>query len=237
MNLKNKTILITGGNSGLGFEVARQLVAKGAQVIILGKDKTKVEQAKNKIGGDLVSTIVCDLRDHGQIKKSMAGIKKLDVLINNASIIAYKHIDEHDSQNIRDMVDANFLGTIYVTKELFPIFRKQDSGTIINVSSTSGLSTGGHTQQSVYTATKFAVSGFTDGLKRDVDELGLNLRVLGFYPGGMKTNLYPSAGVDKDISSFMNPVEVAKIIVFMLECPDSIKMDHVVVNRNKNVRS
>src|SRR5512139_761860 len=121
MELKNKTVLITGGNSGLGFEVAKQLVAKGAKVTILGKDKAKVNKAK----------------------------KEIDVLVNNASIIAYKYADEHDPQNIRDMVDANFLGTVFVTRELFPLFRKQNSGTIINVSSTSGLPTGGHTQQSV----------------------------------------------------------------------------------------
>ena len=235
MDLKNKTVLITGGNSGLGFEIARQLVGKDAKVIILGKDKEKLDKAKKTLG-EKASTIVCDVRNYDEIAKNLSGVKELDVLVNCASIINYKYLHEHDPQNIKDIVDANLLGTIYTTRELFPLFKKQNSGTIINVSSTSGLPTGGHTSQSVYTASKFGVYGFTEALKRDVEELGVNIRVLGFYPGGMRTNLYSSAGLEKDTSDFMDPVEVAKVVVFMIECPDGIRMDHVVINRNKNAK-
>jgi NADP-dependent 3-hydroxy acid dehydrogenase YdfG len=64
-------------------------------------------------------------------------------------------------------------------------------------------------------------------------EEGKSIKVLGFYPGGMNTNLFSKANLDKDTSKFMDPKEIAEIIVFIVERPSSINMDHVVVNRNK----
>jgi len=235
MNLKNKTVLITGGNSGLGFETAKELVKKQSKVIILGKDKQKVEKAKKLLNSPLVSTLVCDLRDQKQIEAVVKNIKDIDVLINCAGIIAYHPLEKHDVQNIKDVIDTNLLGTVFMTRAILPIMKKKNKGTIVNIASASGLMTGGHPNESVYMASKFGVSGFTEGLKKEIDALKKNIRVLGFYPGGMQTELFSKSGMNKDISNFMPPAEVAKVVVFMLERPDSVKMDHVVVNRNKNL--
>lgn len=235
MNLKNKTILITGGNSGLGFEVAKELVKKQSKVIILGKDRQKVEKAKKLLGFSSVTGLVCDLRDHKQIERVVKNIKDIDVLINCAGIIAYHPLDKHDVQNIKDVIDTNLLGTIYMTRAMLPKMKKKNSGIIINVSSTSGLMTGGHPNESVYIASKFGVTGFTEALKKEISEEKKNIRVLGFYPGGMRTELFAKSGMDKDTSSYMSPAEVAKVVVFILERPDSINVDQIVVNRNKNL--
>lgn len=235
MKLKNKVALITGGTSGLGFEIAKQLIGKGAEVIILGRSEKNVKGARTKLNSKFVSTLVCDLRKYDQIKDALKKIERLDILINCAGIIAYQPLDLHDPKNIKDIIDANLLGTIYATRELLPVFKKQNSGTILNVSSTSGLMTGGHPQQCAYIASKFGVSGFTEALKKEINDEKLNVRVLGFYPGGMNTKLFAKAGMDKDTAKFMDPVEIAEIITFMLERSESIKMDHVVVNRNKNI--
>ena len=182
-----------------------------------------------------IFSITCDLRDYDDIKKKLSLIRHLDILINNAGIIAYKNLDTHDPQNIKDIVDTNLLGTIYVTRELLPILKKQNAGTIMNISSASGLPTGGYPGECAYVASKFGVTGFTETLKKELGEEGKNIRVLGFYPGGMNTQLFSKSGDEKDTSQFMDPREIAKIIVFILERPESIKMDHVVVNRNKNL--
>jgi len=233
MNLKNKTILITGGNSGLGFEIAKILLEKGSKIIILGKDKTRTKDALQKLNSNSVSTIVCDLRNLSEIEKAAKKIKKLDVLVNCAGIIAYQPLEKHDSQNIKDILDTNLLGTVYMTRSILPLMKKNNSGTIMNISSTSGLPTGGHAYESVYMASKYGVAGFTEGLKKEISEEKKKIRILGFYPGGMKTELFAKSGLKKDTSSFMDPKEIAKIVVFILERPESIKMDHVVVNRNK----
>lgn len=233
MKLKNKTVLITGASSGLGFETAKLLVKKGAKVIVLGKDESRVEQARKDLNSSLVSTIVCDIRSSDQVNKTVGKIKKLDVLINSAGIIAYCPLEKHDPQNIKDIIDTNLLGTIYITKSILRLMKKNNNGTIVNISSTSGLPSGGHANESIYMASKYGVTGFTEGLKKEIGEEKKNIRIIGFYPGGMKTELFAKSGLDKDISNFMNPKEIAEIIVFMLERPESIKMDHVVVNRNK----
>lgn len=235
MTLKNKTVLVTGGNSGLGFEVAKELVRKKCKVIILGKDKQKLEEAKEKLGSSLVSNIVCDLRNYHQIEKAADRVNDVDILINCAAIIAYHPLELHDWENIKDIIDTNLLGTIYMTRAILPGMKKKNSGTIVNVSSTSGLMTGGHSQECAYMASKFGVTGFTEALKKEINEEKKNVRVVGFYPGGMQTPLFAKSGLDKDTSKFMPPAEIAKIIVFILERPDSIKMDHVEVNRNKNL--
>ena len=233
--MKTKTALISGGNSGLGLEIAKLLSKKNYKIIILGKDKNKLEVAEKKIKTNNISSLVCDLREYKNIKNIESKIKNVDILINCAGIIAYQKLDQQDPDNIKDIIDVNLLGTIYLTKTVYPHMKKRNSGIIVNVSSTSGLPTGGHPNESVYIASKAGVHGFTDAFKKDVQAEKLNIKVLGFYPGGMNTNFFSKSGVDTDTSNFMNPKEVAKIVVFMIERPSSIKLDHLVVNRNKNI--
>ena len=218
MNLSGKTAIVTGGNSGLGLEIVNELKEKGCQVITVGKTN---------------SNLTCDLRDYEQIKALR--INKVDVLINCAGIIAYQPLEKHNPQNIKDVIDTNLLGTIYMTQRVLPIMIQQNSGIIFNISSTSGLMTGGHSGESVYMASKYGVSGFTEGLKKEMEADKRKIKVIGFYPGGMNTELFSKSGQDKDTSSFMDPKEIAKIIVFVLERPDSINIDHLVVNRNKSI--
>jgi short-subunit dehydrogenase len=228
-----KKVLITGGNAGLGLEVTKLLLNKDYEVSILSKDKKKLESVQKELDSKKLSHIQCDLRNYDEIKNAVSKIDDIDILINCAGIIAYKKLEEHNPQNIKDIIDTNLLGTILITREILPKFKKQNSGVIMNVSSTSGLMTGGHAKESAYIASKFGVTGFTEALRKEMQEEKKNIKVLGFYPGGMNTNFFTKAGLDKDTSKYMNPTEVAEIIVFMLERPNSLNMDHVVVNRNK----
>ncbi len=233
MKLKNKTALITGGNSGLGFQTAKLLVKKGVKVIILGRDKNRVEKACKDLDSTLVSSIVCDVKNSNQVEKAIETIKQLDILINSAGIIAYHPLEKHGLKNIKDIINTNLLGTIYITRSIIKLMKRDNCGTIVNVSSTSGLPSGGHANESIYMASKYGVTGFTDGLKKEISDEKKNIRIIGFYPGGMNTELFAKSGLDKDTSNFMDPKEIAKIVIFLLEQQESIKIDHVVVNRNK----
>jgi short-subunit dehydrogenase len=233
MNLKFKTALITGGNSGLGLEITKQLLGKGCKVIILGKDEKNVQSALDELKNENATSVICDLRNPDDIQKVGKKLKDVDILINCAGIIGYYNLEDHPQEDIQAQIEVNLLGTIYMTQAILPIMKKQNSGIIVNVSSTTGLH--GKPQESVYAASKFGVRGFTEALQEELKEQESALGVLGFYPGGMNTKLFEKGGVDKDTSSFMDPEEIAKILVFMLERPESIKMDQVVVNRNKGV--
>jgi short-subunit dehydrogenase len=202
-------------------------------VIILGKDEKNVQSALDELKNENASSVICDLRNSKDIENTSENLKNVDILINCAGIIGYYNLEDHPKEDIQAQIEVNLLGTIYMTQAILPTMKKQNSGTIINVSSTTGLH--GKPQESVYAASKFGVRGFTEALQEELKEQESAVRVLGFYPGGMNTKLFVKGGVDKDTSSFMDPEEIARIVVFMLEHPDSIKMDQVVVNRNKGV--
>lgn len=224
-------VLITGCTSGLGYEISKALLAEGASVIGIGRNSKKLNEME-KVSAQFKG-VVCDISDQRSIDESLAKVGDIDVLINNAGIIAYQPLEKHAVGNIADIINTNVLGTILVTAKFVESFKQRNSGTIVNISSTSGLSTGGHADESVYMASKYAVRGFTEGLKKEFNEVKSAVRVLGFYPGGMQTELFARSGMEKDTSGFMDPAEVAKVIVFMIKTPDSIKIDHIVLNRNK----
>ena len=230
-----KKIVITGGNSGLGLEITKLFLEDNYNVVIIGKNEDSLKSVKNELNSDNLKTIQCDLRNNEEIEKNLESIKDIDILINNAGIIKYSSLEEHNSQSIIDIINTNLLGTILVTKKLLPQLKKSNSGIIMNVSSTSGLMTGGHANESIYMASKFGVTGFTESLKREMQEQKLNVKVLGFYPGGMQTQLFAKSGLEKDTSKFMDPKEIAKVMKFIIERPEGINMDHIVVNRNKAI--
>ena len=89
--------------------------------------------------------------------------------------------------------------------------------------------------QSVYVASKFGVKGFTESLEQDLEKT--NIKVFGFYPGGMATGLFTKSGNDKPNSDWMNTAKVAEIIVFMIERDDSLIMNHVVLNKRQTKTS
>ena len=149
MVLTGKKALVTGGNSGLGLEVVKELIKTKCKVVILGKDTTKVEEAKLDLKSNLVSSVICDLRSQPQIEKTVQQVGDIDILINCAGIIAYQPLPAHDPKNIRDIVETNLLGTIYVTRSVLPSMLARNSGIIMNISSTSGLPTGGSPNESV----------------------------------------------------------------------------------------
>ncbi|OGD54693.1 hypothetical protein A3J78_01505 [Candidatus Beckwithbacteria bacterium RBG_13_35_6] len=229
MNLKNKTVLITGGNSGLGFAIAKELVKKNSKIIILGKDKKGVEMARKKLNSPLISTIVCDLRDYKDIQKKLKNIRHLDILINNAGVWLEGQLQNNKFLDIANVININLTGLICITKIILPIMLKKNHGIIFNISSTSGINP--KTNQSIYIASKYGVTGFTKSLQKDLENT--NIKVFGFYPGGMKTNLFNKTNSKKDVSNFMDPQQIAKIIVFILQRPQSVNMDHVVINRSK----
>lgn len=136
-------------------------------------------------------------------------------------------MDDNSEEKISEVIDTNIKGVIFTTKVALAHMRKQKSGFILNIVSTSGLK--GRKDQSVYVASKFAVRGFTDSLKEDL--AGTHIKVAGFYPGGMNTRLFEKAGFTKENSKWMDTNKVASIVIFMLKQDDEMILDHVVLNR------
>ena len=180
---------------------------------------------------------MCDVSDAEQVNKTVRGIVKnfgkIDILINNAGVWLEGPIQENSVERISKLIDVNLKGVIYMARAVLPTMIARNNGFIINIASTSGLR--GWENQAVYVSSKFGVTGFTKSLQLDLAKT--NIKVAGFYPGGMRTKIFERAGFPTDIKEWMDTEEVAKVIVFMLKQDDTMILDHVVLNKRKTKTS
>lgn len=234
MLLKNKTAIITGASDGLGKEVALALGSQGVNLALIARDKVKLEEVKKQINDVKVEIYPCDLKELTIIKSTVNQIivdfKAIDILLNIAGVWQKKMpVEEIDEQVINDVLSTNLNGLIHTTRLVLPNLKKQNQSAIINISSISGVKV--NIGQSVYSATKWGVRGFTEVIREDLR--GTNVKVAGIYQAGVKTNMFFKTGEkfsEGTYEKFMEPKDLANIIVFMLSQPPHIWMEEVRVN-------
>ena len=213
-----KVVLITGGSDGLGKEIAR-VFKDDFLVIILADKEEKLKKTAKELGVDY---FVCDVSSYKNCEeifnKIIQEYKKIDCLINNAGIWIEGFLEENEFEKIKKTVEINLLGSIYLTKLVVPLMKKQKSGDLIFINSQAGLNA--KAKRSVYTATKWGLNGFAKSLQQEL--LPFNIRVLNFYPGKMKTLLFEKAGVEKDLSNAFESKYLAKLIKEILLLPKEI---------------
>lgn len=167
MNLSNNTILITGGTSGIGLELARQFLAAGNTVLITGRSEARLAETRNAFPA--LHTFVCDQRDPSSIERACAAIAgafpSLNVLINNAGIGRKFNLNETDRPlaDLEDEIRTNLIGPIQLIHLLLPVLKRQQSATIVNV--TSGLAFAPLAVKPIYCATKAAMHSYTQSLR------------------------------------------------------------------------
>jgi NAD(P)-dependent dehydrogenase (short-subunit alcohol dehydrogenase family) len=227
-----KVILITGISSGFGKETARLLSEKGH--IVYGTVR------KEPASSEGIHYLIMDLTDINSIKAAVAAVVKnegrLDVLINNAGMHTGGPVETSQIENIRLQMDTSFMGTVHLTREVLPLMRKQGSGTIITISSIGGLM--GLPFQGFYSASKFALEGFSEALRMEVSQF--NIKVILINPGDFHTSnsanrrnfLAPTGAddayneqfektltvIEKDEANGWKPEVLASKIVKIVEC-------------------
>jgi 3-oxoacyl-[acyl-carrier protein] reductase len=233
MNLKDKVAIVTGGSEGLGLSIVKKLISEGCSVHIISRTKSKQEKVVSEISNENLFIHQSDVSNYGEVLDAINSIGDVDILINNAGLWLEGNLESNEAESISKVIDVNVKGVIYSTKAVLPVMKNKNDGYILNVSSTSGLK--GREGQSVYVASKFAVTGFTESLKEDLK--ATNIKVVGFYPGGMNTTLFEKAGFPKKNSDWMDTEKVADIIVSILKIDDSMILDHVVLNKRNTMAS
>lgn len=219
------SVLLVGGTGGLGEQLVSELVNIVGLVCVVGRNKKKLEQLKFKY--PKIQIYQCDITSSNEVETLVSNIGKVDILINSAGIWLEGSLQDHTYENINEVINVNINGAIYCVKAVLPKMIKNNKGVIINVSSTSGLY--GRSNHAVYASTKYALRGFTESLKIDLANTGI--KVIGIYPGGMKTEIFSNAGNDKDTTNFIDPQNVAKTIIFILNQINHVIIDHIVLNR------
>ncbi|WP_175640471.1 SDR family NAD(P)-dependent oxidoreductase [Metabacillus schmidteae] len=208
------TILITGAGTGLGKELALAYAKRGHRIILVGRTVGTLIEVKKLIentnGSSTVAT--CDISNIQSVTELIERLKKtenIDMLINNAGIGYFGNLQDMSMEGINHMIDTNVKGTIFMTKEVLPLFLEQQSGSIMNIISTAGLR--GKVKESAYVASKFAIRGFTESLIKELKPT--SIKVSAVYMGGMNTPFWNGTDFIKDMSKLKSAKLVAKEIV------------------------
>ncbi len=218
MRLKDKTVLITGGASGIGKIMGRKALEKGAkQLIIWDINETSMDAVKKEFSAlGKVATYKVDVSDLAQIKSAAAQVKKnegfVDVLINNAGIIVGKYFHEHTEQDIQMSMDINATAPIYIAQEFLSDMIEHNSGHICNIASSAGLIS--NPKMSLYVASKWAVTGWSDSLRIEMKTLRKNIKVTTVTPYYISTGMF--AGV-KSLVPIIKPETAARKIIKGIE--------------------
>lgn len=240
MNVQNKVVVITGASQGLGKTLAEKLAKEGARVVLIARSVDKLK----KIASDLqkkhlqAQFFACDIKDRIQITHTVQQIlqqeKTIDILINNAGVWTDSEIEKTHPEKRKEAFDTNTLGTIEFTQAVLPHFKEKNSGYIFMVISTSGISdsiASDNTFWPSYAATKWALTGFTNALRSELAKT--HIKITGFFPGGIDTNLYENAGKSNAHNQpwMMKSEDMADIVIFALTRPTDILLEKIVVTK------
>lgn len=187
MNSYNhKFALITGGSTGIGFALAKQIVLNGGNVAILARhqdalDRACSELSQLKIRSDQeVITIQADVTKAPELEQTLLDLTKKhglpDYIFNSAGVAHPGRFEDLSTETFHWMMDVNFFGTVNVLKVLVPLMQKRKSGVIVNISSIAGfIGVYGYT---AYGASKYAISGFSDALRSELKPDGIQVSIV-----------------------------------------------------------
>jgi short-subunit dehydrogenase len=225
--VKDKVVVITGASKGIGAELARQLAAQGAKLVLAARDLADLEKvaAECRKAGGQATAIRADVTQDRDCAAIMTGAalayERIDILVNNAGATMWARFDEIEDVSILDRImQVNFMGAVRCTKHALP-YLKQSHGLIVGIASLTALT--GVPTRSGYAASKHAMRGFFDSLR--IELMGTGVDVTMIYPGFVDTGIREnSAGPDgKPIGhvpvrlDMMSVEECARITVAAIE--------------------
>ncbi|RYU93161.1 SDR family oxidoreductase [Emticicia agri] len=189
MDLKNSTILITGGTSGIGLELVKQLTEQGAKIIITGRNLHTLDETKKKFPNiHIFQSDVSNPKDIQQLYKNVTQqFPDLNIIINNAGLMRLIDLQDTtiDLGNLISEINTNLTGTIQMVHEFLPHLLTKKSAAIVNVS--SGIALMSYSSAPIYSATKAGVRAYTQALRLQLEDT--NVKVFEMIPPGVNTNL------------------------------------------------
>jgi 3-dehydrosphinganine reductase len=182
-SFKDKIALVTGGSSGIGLTTARLLASKGANTWLLSRSRKRLEDSIQSLECEELldcGIVIADVSDPTQVQNAVdqvvrqAGVP--DYLINSAGITRPGYVTDLDLDVFQRLMQVNYFGTVYTCRAVIPGMRDRGSGHIVNICSVAGFL--GVFGYSAYTATKYAVRGFSDVLRAELKSYGIGVSIV-----------------------------------------------------------
>ncbi len=217
MQIKNKTVLITGGASGIGKIMVRLMLERKAKVIIWDINQENINQTMAELSdkGELLAYKV-DVSSLEQIQETANKVKSaigvVDILINNAGIIVGKYFNEHTASDILKTMEINANAPMFITREFIDDMLNQNSGHICNIASSGGLVS--NPKMSAYVASKWSLIGWSDSLRLEMKQMNKKVNVTTIMPYYINTGMFD--GVKSKIP-ILEPEIAALTIVKAIE--------------------
>ncbi|ASK33142.1 acetoin dehydrogenase (plasmid) [Alcanivorax sp. N3-2A] len=196
-NFNDKVAVITGAGSGIGRALAQQLAAQGARLALSDINETGLNETASLLGldEDRLITRVFDVASRDAVYQFAEQVAQhfgaVHLVFNNAGVALGASVEDMSYEDFEWLMGINFWGVVYGTKAFLPHLRAAGEGHIVNVSSVFGLI--GVPTQSAYNAAKFAVRGFTESFRQELELDGGNVSCTSVHPGGIKTNIARNA--------------------------------------------
>jgi NAD(P)-dependent dehydrogenase (short-subunit alcohol dehydrogenase family) len=234
MNLEGKRALVTGGSSGIGFAIARAMLAKGARVVVTGRNAERLSKAVQDLqaGGLPASAFCADVGTADgralSLDKAIEILGGLDILVNNAGGVRAGRLEKTTEEEIRTMVEVDLVAPILLTQAALPHLRASGDALVVNV--TSGIALIGAPFYTTYAAVKAGLSRFGEALRRELK--GEGIHVLTLYPGATDTPMMQSSKAGPELGFTREPASaVADALI------DGIETDALEVIRGGEERA
>lgn len=196
-----KTIFITGASRGFGRIWAEAFLERGDNVAVTSRNINGLKELANKYG-NAVLPLELEITDRAAcfaaLEKTKSHFGSVDVVINNAGMGVVGTIEELGEQDVKNILDVNLLGTLWITQAALPIFRSQGSGHLLQLSSALGIYT--FPTLGIYSAAKFAVEGFSEALYHEVKDFGIHVTIV--EPNAFSTDFNSSTIQSKPIAAY-----------------------------------
>ena len=189
LDLRGKTVLVTGGSRGLGLLLVREFAKAGARVALCARDGGELERVREELAwmGTQLLTMTCDVTDRQEVERMITTVRQelgeVDVLVNNAGTIVTGPFETQSLEEFEQVMQANFWGAVYTSMAVLPRMRSRRSGRIVNIASIGGKVAVPHLL--TYSASKFALVGFSEALRMEMAKYGIWVTTI--CPGLMRT--------------------------------------------------
>jgi len=213
-DFQNKVAVITGAGSGIGRALARDLAAAGARLALSDVNQVGLQETADSLGlgSDRLITEAFDVADRDAFyafaERVTGHFGAAHLVFNNAGVALGATVEEMSYEDFEWLMGINFWGVVHGTKAFLPHLKAAGEGHIVNVSSVFGLI--GVPTQSAYNAAKFAVRGFTEALRQELEMEGGRVSCTSVHPGGIKTNIARNARMGAGVEKITGDVDKAR---------------------------